>query len=132
VSGNLIIDGWPVTPKALLADPPPEVMREVALKPSLRKIRDATVRLAQIKRQRDIEASDRIILENKETEFKAVDGLGELKARIPMRVFLEMRRRCGTDYWAHPENIDEFLQNNPQYGVKISRGTRGQEYAGKK
>jgi hypothetical protein len=124
VNGNLL-DGYPATAKALLSDPPPEIVKDVALKPSLRRVRDATVRLAQIKRQRDLELSKAIILDNNRTEFKAVDGLGEHKARIPVSVYFEMKRRCGDEYWEHSANIDEFLKTNPQYKIKIRRNTKG-------
>lgn len=127
----MILNGFPVSAKALLSDPPPELVKEVARTPALEPVKQATIKLAQIKRQRDIEQSNQIAKENHNTEFKAVDGIGELKARIPMSVYIEMRRRCGDDYWEHSSNCEEFLKNNPQFKIKISRGTRGQEYAGK-
>lgn len=124
--GNQFIGDYPAVPKALLSDPPQEIIKELATSPALAPVKEATIRLAQLKRQRDLEESRKIIIENRTREWKSVNGLGELKARIPLSVYFEMRRREGDDYWEH--NTEEFLNNNPQYKIKITRNTKGNEY----
>lgn len=69
---------------------------------------------------------------NSAIEHKAVNGLGEKVATIPQSVFNQMRAIYGDACWEDPEFMRAFLRDNPACRVKTTRGTRGQEYAGRR
>jgi hypothetical protein len=72
----------------------------------------------------------KVAQENRATEHKAVDGLGEKVGSIPYPVYMQMRALYGDNCWDDPEFMEAFFRDNPQLRVATRRGTRGQEYSG--
>ncbi len=89
--------------------------------------RVATLEYAKLLADRRAIAQD-----NQKSEFKSVNGMGELKARISMSEYHAVKDRyadmySGGNCWDDPEFIKAYLRDNEHARVKISRGTRGQE-----
>ena len=78
-----------------------------------------------------LRTADAIANKNRQIEHKAVDGLGEKYGEIPYAAYMQMRALYGDTCWDDPGFIEAFFRDNPQLRVKVTRGTRGQEYAGR-
>jgi hypothetical protein len=71
-----------------------------------------------------------IARENQRTEFKAVDGLGVIQARIGKDDYFWAKIEHSWDCWSDPEFVDWYTKRHAETRIKTTRGTRGQEYAG--
>ena len=129
MNSNLIIDGYPVTPRNLLRETPAHVAREVARTPALKRVCDATVRLAKAKYAWCVNRLKRTTAENRRVEHKLIDGVGEKLGTVPVPLLVENAKAMGLppNEWWRQENIEDFFHYNPQFKIKITRETKGQE-----
>jgi hypothetical protein len=56
-------------------------------------------------------------------KHKSVEGLGQLKCRIPPDAYHFWGQKLGYDCWNDNQFLDEFLRDNPQCRV-VSGGTK--------
>lgn len=115
-------------PRALTPDVPEEVRRDLGKLETFRKAAEDCARLRYAEMHRRQTA---IAQANQQIEHKACNGLGEKVATIDTEVYFQMRALYGDECWSDPEFVKAFLRDNPACRVKTTRGTRGQEYAGR-
>jgi hypothetical protein len=68
-----------------------------------------------------------LAIENNQTTYKTMDGMGQLVARISKREFMLARVMYGEDCWSDPQFVKDYMRDNPEVRVTSNRGTRGQE-----
>lgn len=49
---------------------------------------------------------------------KSIDGVGELKAQIPISAFHYWGQRLGYECWDDKTFVDDFIKENPEVAVK--------------
>ena len=119
-------------PRALTPDVPVEVRHEIAKAPArfetFLRAAEKCARLRHVVMQREQRA---IARELEATSFKAVDGLGVPYLRITQEEYLAMRAKYGDECWNDPAFIEAYRRDNEYCRIKVTRGTRGQEYGGR-
>lgn len=118
-------------PRAFTPMVPASVRLEIARSSQLGFYREALKTLAQ-NEVALIHAEIRAIgQENRRTERKAVNGIGVPYARFPLRLIEHFKMMYGDDCWPNEEFMEDCLKHHPELRIKVTRGTRGQEYAGR-
>jgi hypothetical protein len=54
---------------------------------------------------------------NHERAVKSVEGLGQLKARIPLQAFHYWSQKEGKEAWGDKAFLKEFLRDNPELAI---------------
>lgn len=121
-------------PRTFGPDLPLHVREEIAKSPALGWYRRA-LRIMKQEAVAQMHASiARTAAENRQIEnsqeFKATNGLGYPEMRIPVDVWFQMEDIWGAGCWKDDGFRQDFLKNHPELRIKVTRGTRGQEYAG--
>ncbi len=55
---------------------------------------------------------------NHANEARSIDGVGQLKARIPLAAWHYWGQRLGYECWEDKAFLDEFLRDNPETAVR--------------
>lgn len=110
----------------------PEVRAAIARTPSLGWYRQALVGMAQAEQAQMFAEVEQVCAENRAIEntqeFKAVNGLGYPYYRCPLSVRLRFEDLYGIGCWQHNDFVEDFLKHHPGLRLKVTRGTRGQQY----
>lgn len=121
-------------PRTFGPDLPAHVREEIAKAPALAWYRRALLIMKQDALARMHAAIARTAQENRQIEssqeFKATNGLGYPESRIPVDVWFQMEDLWGPGCWRDDKFREDFLKHHPELRLKITRGTKGQEYAG--
>lgn len=118
-------------PRIFNPDLPVEVREEIARSPSLHWFKVELARCEIAKREQALAEIRQIGRENRLIEYKATNGLGVPYCRIPRFAIERGRTIYGFDWWKDEQLLEGFLEAYPECRIKVTRGTRGQEYAGK-
>ena len=119
-------------PRMITPDTPKETLREIARSPVFERLRQVALELAARRRAVMLREQQAIGLDNQRTTFKAADGLGTLHMRVSQEEFFAMRAKYGEDCWNDPDFIEAYRRDNPYCRVQTTRGTKGQEYGGRR
>lgn len=84
-------------------------------------------RFASVQFQKLRAQSQAVARETQATEYKTVNGLGQLTHRIPRDEFIAAMGLYGHNCWQDPDFLKAYLRDNPHCRVTTNRGTRGQE-----
>lgn len=104
-----------------MADIPPihETIPGDLLKPMLEEFRSGwNLRKAQA------EAARKLIAEANKTEHQFSEGLGQLKARIPIDFYQHMKFLFGHDIWQDKKFLNRVLQENPEFKPTVASKTQ--------
>jgi hypothetical protein len=105
-----------------------EEIKEVGTSPTLAPFKEKMAEAAAAEARATIAESKVIGRENWQTEFKSANGIGTLYARVSWAAMEQMAMFYKDPDWFKDEKkLNEFLRDNPQFKVKTTRGTRGQE-----
>lgn len=122
-------------PRAFSLDLPIEMRLEIAkLDPegpyrmALRELSQS--RVAHLHHLIDLLSADNRRIEATE-EFKACDGLGYPWYRKPAEVHDYFEALYGVGCWQDEDFVNDFLKHHPGLRIKVTRGTRGQQYVGR-
>lgn len=107
---------------------PEHVRKEIACSTHLEWFKQELILREQHERLKMLAEIRQIGRENREIERKAVDGLGLPYCRIPLSVIEQGKKLCGDDCWQDPKFMEDFLEQYPECRLKVTRGTKGQEY----
>lgn len=135
MTGNPAIDHLlECGPRAFDADVPASVRDEITGARALGWYNQALLGMAQnevaeMHREIAFVSKQNREIENTQ-EFKACDGIGYPTDRIPVSVHLKMEDIYGIGCWKDPAFKEDFLKHHPGLRIKVTRGTRGQEYGG--
>lgn len=93
---------------------------------------DLAERVATLEYARLLAERRQIAQDNSNSEFKSVNGIGQLAARIGEREYRAVMERYRPDYgggncWNDDQFVRDYIRDNPHVRVKTNRGTRGQE-----
>jgi hypothetical protein len=55
---------------------------------------------------------------NHANEAQSIDGVGQLKARIPLAAWHYWGQRLGYECWEDKQFLEEFLRDNPETAVR--------------
>lgn len=119
-------------PRGLSADVPKHVRLAIAKSSALGAYKDACLLLAQNQvalmhsEIREIERQNRKIEASQ--EFKASNGLGYPYYRKPVLVHYFFEEIYGEGCWKDEDFVEDFLKHHPGLRIKVTRGTKGQEY----
>ena len=69
------------------------------------------------------EAARKLISEANKREHSQVDGLGQLKARIPIEFYQHMKFMFGPHIWNDKKFIERVLQENPEFRPRVTKKT---------
>lgn len=125
------------TPEAIAACGPkafqsevasPEVRRAINSSPALRWYRDALVGMAQREQAEMFAEIEHVGRENREIERCATNGFGLPYYRCPLSVRMRFEDLYGEGCWKDEAFVEDFLKHHPGLRVKVTRGTKGQEY----
>ncbi len=108
----------------------PEEIREVGQSASLSEFKAQRLEEARREAAQTLAESCALGRENANTEWRAVNGLGTLHARISLAAHHQMQALYGDEWFRDVDLMEAFLRDNPQFRIKTTRGTRGQEYGG--
>lgn len=119
-------------PRVFGPDLPLHVREEIAKSPTLGWYRRALLimkqeAVAQMHASIARTAEENRLIENTQ-EFKACDGIGYPKMRIPVDVWYQMEDIWGVGCWKDDDFQEDFLKQHPELRLKITRGTKGQQY----
>lgn len=136
MTGDAIIDFvLEAGPRTFGPDLPAHVREEIAKSPALGWYRRALLTMKQFAVKQMHDSIARTAAENRQientAEFKACDGLGYPQMRIPVDVWFQMEDLWGPGCWKDDKFREDFLKHHPELRLKVTRGTRGQEYAGR-
>jgi hypothetical protein len=70
------------------------------------------------------EAARKLIAETNKTEHQFSEGLGQLKARIPIDFYQHMKFLFGPDIWQDKKFLNRVLQENPEFKPTVSAKTQ--------
>jgi hypothetical protein len=70
------------------------------------------------------EAARKLIGEANKRETSFVDGLGQLKARIPIDFYQHMKFLFGPDIWNDKKFLERVLQENPEFRPTVATKTQ--------
>lgn len=70
------------------------------------------------------EAARKLIGEANKREHSFVEGLGQLKARIPIEFYQHMKFLFGPDIWSDKKFIERVLQENPEFRPAVEKKTQ--------
>lgn len=70
------------------------------------------------------EAARKLIAETNKNGHKFTEGLGQLKARIPIDFYQHMKFLFGPDIWADKKFIERVLQENPEFRPTVEKKTQ--------
>lgn len=115
-------------PRALTPDVPEDERKRLAKN---ERFRAAAEKCARLRYHAMHERQAALASANQQVQHKAMNGLGEKVASIDAEVYFQMRAIYGDWVWSDPEFVEAFLRDNPACRVKVTRGTRGQEYGGR-
>jgi hypothetical protein len=110
---------------------PEHELKEVSTSDTFREAREAAAMMARLQQMQLHQERDAIGKENHNTVWKATDGMGEPVGRISMDAIFQMCKEQGREVGEAINDSDfikSILEKNPAYRVKVTRGTRGQEY----
>jgi hypothetical protein len=112
----------------------PEICRVIAKSTALGYFKTALLGMAQ-NEQAELfdeiaEISRRNRLIENTAEFKAANGFGYPSHRIPLGMWMRFEDIYGEGCWGDPEFVEDTLRHHPGLRIKVTRGTRGQEYGG--
>jgi hypothetical protein len=117
-------------PRMLRPDTPSHVREAIASSPSLHWFKIELARREVHEREKMLAEIRQIGRENREIEYKATNGLGMPYCRIPLSVMEQGKKMFGDDCWQDEKFMEDFLEAYPECRIKVTRGTRGQEYGG--
>ncbi len=118
-------------PRAITPDTPKELVREIARSPRFMALSLAALELARHQTTGMLNRQTEIGRENHDITFKAT-SFGEPYMRIDAQEYFAMRAKYGESCWDDPEFVEAYRRDNPYCRVKPTRGTKGQEYGGRK
>ncbi len=118
-------------PRAITPDTPKELVQEIARSPRFMALSLAALELARHQTTGMLNRQTEIGRENHNTTFKAT-SFGEPYMRIDAQEYFAMRAKYGESCWDDPEFVEAYRRDNPYCRVKPTRGTKGQEYGGRK
>jgi hypothetical protein len=55
---------------------------------------------------------------NNQNAARSIDGLGELKARIPPNSFHYWGQRLGYECWSDKQFLNDFIKHNPEVAIR--------------
>lgn len=55
---------------------------------------------------------------NHANEARSIDGVGQLKARIPLAAWHYWGQRLGYECWEDSQFLEEFLRDNPETAIR--------------
>ena len=111
-------------PRLLTPEVPEEEMRRAMANAYFKEVATEAAR----KRHAAMHARQAFIAaDSNRTNFKSVNGLGQLVGRIDGETFFQMRVKYGDDCWSDPAFMKAFLRDNPACRVTTNYGTKGQE-----
>jgi hypothetical protein len=121
-------------PRALTPDVPLEVRLEIAKLdpdgPYRIAVRELSQdRVAHMHRLIDLVSQDNRRIEATQ-EFKACNGLGYPWYTKPVEVHHYFEALYGTGCWQDEDFVEDFLKHHPGLRIKVTRGTKGQQYVG--
>ncbi len=70
------------------------------------------------------EAARKLIAETNKTGHHFTEGLGQLKARIPIDFYQHMKFMFGPDIWQDKKFLERVLQENPEFRPTIEKKTQ--------
>lgn len=108
----------------------PEMRMEIARSQSLSWYREGIKVIAQDEQAQMLAEVANVCRENREMESKASNGLGLPYYRCPLSVRLRFEDIYGEGCWNDEAFVEDFLKHHPGLRLKVTHGTRGQEYAG--
>jgi len=117
-------------PRVFGRDTPEHVREAIADSPNLHWFKIELANREVHEREKMLAEIRQIGRENREIEYKATNGLGMPYCRIPLSVIEQGKKMFGDDCWKDSKFTEDFLEAYPECRIKVTRGTRGQEYAG--
>ena len=69
------------------------------------------------------EAARKLIGEANKQEHRPVEGLGQLRARIPIDFYQHMKFLFGPDIWQDKKFLERVLQENPEFRPAVEKKT---------
>jgi hypothetical protein len=122
-------------PRAFTPDLPVHLRLEIAKSSVLGPYREACRQFAQSQvalMHKEIAAlSEENRRIEQSQEFMATNGLGYPYYRKPVSVHYLFEELYGYGCWQDEGFVEDFLKHHPGLRIRTTRGTRGQEYAGK-
>jgi hypothetical protein len=70
------------------------------------------------------EAARKLIAETNKTGHHFTEGLGQLKARIPIDFYQHMKFLFGPDIWQDKKFLERILQENPEFRPTVEKKTQ--------
>lgn len=70
------------------------------------------------------EAARKLIAETNKTGHKFSDGVGQLRARIPIDFYQHMKFMFGHDIWQDKKFLNRVLQENPEFKPTVEAKTQ--------
>lgn len=70
------------------------------------------------------EAARKLIAETNKTGHHFTEGLGQLKARIPIDFYQHMKFMFGPDIWQDKKFLERVLQENPEFRPTVEKKTQ--------